>query len=132
MTDKQLVVLMYLSAKSKPVFLKTGVDSIDVMNVVLNKDYREFAEHYDTAVITARVRAPKDKTMVEGTVGVMSTFILAAIRNMQFLSLQELNSTIFERLEIFNHKLFQKKDGSRAVMFEDERAFLLPLTVKSI
>ena len=58
--------------------LKTGVDKHGRDEVTLNKTYRELAEHYGTAVVPARVRAPKDKTMVEGTVGVISTFILAS------------------------------------------------------
>ena len=57
-------------------------------NAVVGKDftYQELAEHYNTAIIPARVRAPKDKALVERTVGVISTFILAALRNQQFLS----------------------------------------------
>lgn len=39
----------------------------------------------------------------------------------------ELNEAIFERLETFNHKPFQKRDGSRASEFEAEKPFLLPL-----
>ncbi len=107
--------------------LKTGVDRCGRHEVTLNQNYRELAEHYGTAVIPARVRTPKDKAMVEGTVGVISTFILAAIRNEQFLSLPELNTTIRERLAAFNHKPFQKRDGSRASAFEEEKPFLLPL-----
>ena len=107
--------------------LKTGVDRHGRNEVALNQTYREFAEHYGTAVIPARIRTPKDKAMVEGTVGVISTFILAAIRNEQFLSVAELNTVIRERLETFNHKPFQKRDGSRASAFEEEKPFLLPL-----
>ncbi len=107
--------------------LKTGVDRHGRNEVILNQTYRELAEHYGTAVIPARVRTPKDKAMVEGTVGVISTFILAALRNNQFLSLLELNTAIRERLETFNHKPFQKRDGSRAAAFEEEKPFLLPL-----
>ena len=65
--------------------------------------------------------------MVEGTVGVISTFILAALRNRRFLSLAELNEAISEKLYEFNHKPFQKREGSRAIAFEEERAFLIPL-----
>lgn len=64
---------------------------------------------------------------VEGSVGVVSTWILAALRNRQFLSLRELNQAIREKLEDFNHKPFQKKAGSRASLFEEEKLFLLPL-----
>ena len=106
--------------------LKTGVVSHGRNEVTLNKAYNEMAEHYGTAILPCRVRAPKDKAMVEGTVGVISNYILGALRNRQFLSLAELNEAIFERLETFNHKPFQKKDGSRASMFEEEKPFLLP------
>jgi transposase len=85
------------------------------------------AEHYGTAVIPARVRRPKDKSSVEGTVGNISNFILAAVRNQCFLSLPELNAVIRERLFPFNDKPFQKKDGSRASLFEEEKEYLLPL-----
>ena len=107
--------------------LKTGVTKHTRQEVVLNKAYQELAEHYGTAILPTRVRAPKDKATVEGTVGNLSTFILAAIRNGQFFSLRELNEAIWERLKIFNHKPFQKKDGSRATWFLEEREFLLPL-----
>jgi len=60
-------------------------------------------------------------------VGIVSTYILAAIRNQRFFSLRELNDVVRERLHTFNHKPFQKKDGSRATMFAEERASLLPL-----
>jgi hypothetical protein len=61
------------------------------------------AEHYGTAIIPTRVRTPKDKATVEGTVGIISTWILAAIRNQRFFSLTELNDEIHERLHVFNH-----------------------------
>ncbi len=64
---------------------------------------------------------------MEGTVGIISTFILAALRNRQFLSLPELNEAIWERLEAFNNKPFQKKNGSRASLFAEEKPFLRPL-----
>ena len=107
--------------------LKTGVDKHGKNEIQLNKAYAELAEHYNTAIVPCRVRSPKDKAMVEGTVGVISTFILAALRNRRFLSLQELNEAIMERLEIFNNKPFQKRDGSRASAFAEERTFLIPL-----
>ena len=107
--------------------LKTGVDRHGRNEVKLNKAYSELAEHYNTAILPCRVRSPKDKAFVEGTVGVISTFILAALRNRRFLSLTELNEAISERLYEFNHKPFQKRDGSRAIAFEEEKAFLMPL-----
>lgn len=108
--------------------LRTGVDHSDWYTPKINKTYHEMAEHYDTAVIPARVRAPKDKPSAEGTVGVISTWITAAIRNEKFFSLAELNREIHRRLENFNRAPFQKKEGSRySVFLSDEKPFLTPL-----
>lgn len=85
--------------------LKTGVEKVSRHEPVINKTYQEMAEHYGTAVIPARVKSPKDKPTVEGAVGIISTWILAAIRNLQFLSLQELNEAIIEKL----HSRFKRK-----------------------
>jgi transposase len=107
--------------------LKTGVIKHTKTELVLNRSYQEMAEHYGTAIIPTRVYSPKDKAAVEGTVGIVSTFILAAIRNQKFFSLRELNEVIQERLYTLNHKPFQKKNGSRASLFAEERESLLPL-----
>jgi transposase len=108
--------------------LKTGVLKNTKTEVVLNRTYQEMAEHYGTAVLPARVRKPKDKPSVEGAVGVISTWIIAALRNWKFFTLQELNEAIGGRLEEFHKKPFQKKPGCRlSVFLEDEKLLLLPL-----
>lgn len=61
--------------------LKTGVERSSWYNSTINKTYHEMAEHYNTAVIPARVRKPKDKPSAEGTVGDISTWIIAALRH---------------------------------------------------
>jgi len=111
--------------------LKTGVDRVEWYTPVINKCYHEMAEHYGTAVIPARVRKPKDKPSVEGAVGVISTWIIAALRNWRCFSLRELNEAIAEKLEEFNRKPFQKKPGSRLSIFEEyEKPVLQPLPDK--
>lgn len=107
--------------------LKTGVQKHGKDEVVLNKSYQELAEHYGTAVLPARVRSSKVKAAVEDTVGIISTFILAALRNRQFMSLQELDEAIHERLEAFNYKPLQKREDSRASSFAEKKPFLRPL-----
>lgn len=113
--------------------LRTGVTKIDKYNgPVINKVYQEMAEHYDTVVIPARVRSPRDKGSVEGNVGVISTWILAALRNQQFFSIYELNLAIKEKLEEFNQKPFQKKEGCReSVFLNEEKITLTPLPSKA-
>jgi len=107
--------------------LKTGVIKNTRDGVVINKSYQEMAEHYQTVIIPTRVRAPKDKAAVENAVKNVTSFILAAIRDDRFFSLQELNGVLQERLRVFNNRAFQKKEGSRASVFADERGFLLAL-----
>ena len=100
----------------------------DKYESVLIKSYEELAQHYNTAIIPARVRAPKDKPSVEGNVGHVSTWITAALRNEQFFSLEELNQEIRKKLKKYNAASFQKKEGSRQKLFlEDEKPLLMPL-----
>lgn len=107
--------------------LKTGVTKPDTYDPVINKTYAEMAEYYNAAVLPARVRRPKDKPGVEGVVGNVSTWILAALRNEKFFSLGELNQAIKEKLNKFNHNPFQKKDGSRFSYYLEEKDMLIPL-----
>ena len=108
--------------------LKTGVDKASWYTPIINKTYHEMAEHYGTAVIPARVRKPKDKPNAEGAVGIISTWIIAALRNQKFFSLRELNAAIHDKLSEFNNKPFQKKPGSRlSVFLEEEKSALMSL-----
>ena len=108
--------------------LKTGVIKNTRTELILNRSYHEMAEHYGTAIIPARPVKPKDKPNAEGTVKVLETWILAALRNRKFFTFQELNKAIHKKLEEFNAKPFQKKQGSRLSAFlEEERDFLMPL-----
>ncbi len=107
--------------------LKTGVTKSDWYSPTIQKNYHEMAEHYDTVIVPARPLKPRDKPNVEGNVGHVTRGILAKIRHMTCFSLEELNDLLWEKLENFNHHAFQKKDGSRASWFEEERPLLLPL-----
>ena len=91
----------------------------------INTVYHEMAEHYGTAIIPARVRKPNDKPNAEGSVGNISTWIIAALRNEQFFTITELNRAIVTKLDEFNRRPFQKKEGSRYELFHNEELPLL-------
>jgi transposase len=110
--------------------LKTGVEKADWYSPVINKTYHEMAEHYGTAVIPTGIRKPREKASVERAVGILSTWIIAALRNRQFFSLWELNEAMWHKLADFNRKPFQKKPGNRESAFAEERPFLMPLPLK--
>lgn len=105
--------------------LKTGVTKHSSKELVLNPTYKEMAEHYKTIVMPARVRTPKDKASVEGTVGTISTWIIAALRNTHCFSIDELNREVAKKLEEFNHRSFTRKKGNRISAFEEEEKFAL-------
>lgn len=107
--------------------LKTGVTKANWYSPTIQKNYQEMAEHYDTVILPARPLKPQDKPNVEGNVGYVTRSILARIRHMTCFTLEELNDLLWEKLESFNLGAFQKKDGSRASWFEEEKPFLLPL-----
>ena len=93
----------------------------------VNRTYHEMAEHYNTAIIPARVRKPDDKPNAEGGVRNISTWIIAALRHEQFFSLAELNTAIRNRLNEFNQRKFQKKDTSRYLLYQEELPLLSAL-----
>jgi len=105
--------------------LKTGVTKHTSRELVLNPTYREMADHYSTIIMPSRVRSPKDKASVEGSVGVISTWIIAALRNTNCFSIEELNEELWKKLEEFNERPFTRKEGCRLSAFEEEEKFAL-------
>lgn len=109
--------------------LKTGVvKNSRHDDPVLNRSYSELAEHYQTALLPARILSPKDKAAVEGSVGALTSRIIAKLRDKRFFSLHELNLAIFHELKEFNARPFQKREGSRYTVYtEEELPFMKPL-----
>jgi len=107
---------------------KAGVKDACYYEPDLNPTYRDWAEHYGTVVIPARVRKPRDKAKVENGVLIVERWILAALRKRTFFGLAELNEAIRELLVKLNRRRFRKLDASRATLFEEmERPALKPL-----
>jgi transposase len=112
--------------------LKTGVKKACNYDPVINKTYLELAEHHGCAIVPARSRKPRDKSPAEGTVGNISTWIIAALRNQKFFSFREINLFIRNKLEYYSQKDYQKKEGSRkSVFLEFDLPALKPLPVKA-
>lgn len=107
---------------------KTGVTANTRYETVLNRSYLELSEHYGTAVVPARVRHPKDKSLAEGTVKFVSTWIIAALRDRKFFTVAEVQAAVAEKLEEMNDKAFQKRSGSRRTAYlNEEKDFMCPL-----
>lgn len=108
--------------------LKAGVTHASRYEPELNRTYQEFAQHYDVAVIPARVRKPKDKALVEVHVQIVERRILAPLRDRVFFSLSEANEAVWALLNTLNGQPFQKRPGSRRSEFETlDQPLLRPL-----
>ncbi len=105
--------------------LKTGVTKHTRKEIILNKTYAEMAEHYNTLIMPARVRSPKDKASVEGSVNHVTTWVIQALRNTTCFSLEELNEEIKKKQEELNNRPFQNRKGSRRSAFLEEEQFAL-------
>jgi len=107
---------------------KTAVTKPNYYDPMLNPAYLDLARHYGVAVVPARVKKPKDKSIVEGSVGWLETWLLEWLRGQRFFSFAELNREIVKRVKLLADRPFQERPGSRAKDFEEiDRPVLLPL-----
>lgn len=113
--------------------LKTGVTEHPKQGeIVLNETYAEFGAYYETAIMPAAVRKPRQKASVESAVGKISYAVIAPLRDKIYLTLEELKKDIRTELEAFNAEPFQKRDGSRLEVYQnEEKASLRPLPAVS-
>ena len=108
--------------------LKTGVSKNTRYETILNRSYQELAEHYDTAIVPARVKHPQDKSLAEGSVKNISIWIIAALRNQKFFSIEDVNQSVRVKLEELNNRPFKKREGSRhSAYLNEEKEFMKPL-----
>jgi transposase len=88
----------------------------------------QWAVYYNTNLVAARPRKPKDKPTVENNVYLSYLRIYARIRNEEFHSVFEINKRIRELLVVYNQTSFQKLSGSRYERFlQNEKSLLKPL-----
>ena len=86
------------------------------------------AEHYNTAIVPARVRKPQDKSHAEGSVRFAETWIIASLRNQKFFAMGEVKEAVFEKLKELNERPFKNRAGTRYSAFvNEEKAYLMPL-----
>ncbi len=100
--------------------LKSAVIKTDRYEPKLNKVLEDFANHYGTAIIPARSRKPKDKSLAETFVSHSYSHIYAPLRDREFHSIGEINEAFKEKLELYNQRRFQRSDNTRASLYESE------------
>ena len=103
---------------SVPDNTKTGVTKACRYDPDLNPTYQEFAMHYGMGVLPARPYKPRDKAKVESGVQLVQRWTVAALRHHRFYSVDEANQAVRPLLARLNARLFRKRDGSRASVFQ--------------
>lgn len=108
--------------------LKSAVVRSDRYEPDINRALDDFANHYQTAVLPARARKPKDKALVENQVKLIYSRVYARLRNRQFFSLFQLNNAIGEYILKHNQTRMQEKPWCREERFlAEEKKRLSPL-----
>jgi len=108
--------------------LKSGVSRAHRYALDVNPAYQDLALHYGVSVLPTRVASPRDKAVVESAVQQVERRVLAPLRDLQCFSLAGLNAAMRPLLEQLNRAPFQKREGSRQGLFEqEERATLRAL-----
>ena len=95
----------------------------------VNRTYAEMAAHYDTAILPARPRRPRDKAKVEAAVLIVERWLIGRLRHRCFYSLAELNTAIGQLLHQLNEVRPIRRLGvtRRALLEELDRPHLKPL-----
>jgi transposase len=95
----------------------------------VNRTYAEMAAHYDTAILPARPRRPRDKAKVEAAVLIIERWLFGRLRHRRFYSLAELNAAIRELVRLLNDKRLIRRLGvtRRALLEELDRPNLKSL-----
>jgi transposase len=97
--------------------LRSGVTVSCRYEPGIQRTYEEFAQHYNTVIIPARPKRPRDKPKAEVGVQVAQRWILARLRHERFFSLAALNARIRELLELLNAKVMRTYRASRRELF---------------
>jgi transposase len=98
--------------------LKSAVTRSCLYNPCLNEDFLDMANHYQCAVMPAKSRKPRYKSLVENHIRILYTRVYAELSSLTFFSLKDLNQAIWDCIEKHNCMTFQGKDYSRKQAFE--------------
>ena len=111
--------------------LKSAVTKSNRYEPTLNETFLDFAEHYGTTILPARVYKPRDKSLAEGAVRILYQRIYPVLRDKTFNKLKDLNEAIWKALEVHNNKKLTGRPTSRLQLYKEvEQQTLSPLPVE--
>lgn len=99
----------------------------------VNRTYGELAAHYDTAILPARPRRPRDKAKVEAAVRIAERWLLGKLRHKRFYSLGEVNAAVGDLLVWLNDEQIRRyqRRTRRQLFLEIDAPHLKPLPAQA-
>ena len=98
---------------------KVGVTKASKYDPELNPTYAELARHYEAVVLPARPYRPGGKAKVEAAVLIAERWILAALRNRIFYSIEDLRAAVADLVAKLNDRPMRRLKKSRRELFEE-------------
>ena len=102
--------------------LKSAVIKVNSYEPELQQTFEEFGNHYNTTILPARARKPRDKSKAEKAVQDVERWVLAPLRHVNFSSLDEIFAAMKPLMGVLNKKLMQEYGVSRDELFEKEES----------
>jgi transposase len=108
---------------------KTAIIKSCLYDPQVNRSYADMAAHYETAILPARPRRPRDKAKVEQAVLVVERWLLGRLRNRTFYSLSDVNAALGAFMQTLNEERPVRRLGKtrRQLLEEIDRPALKPL-----
>src|SRR6202046_1997359 len=96
---------------------------------LVNRPYAEMAAHYDTAILPARPRKPRDKAKVEQAVLIVERWLLGRLRRRIYHSLADVDAALSELMAQLNERQALRRLGvtRRQILQEAHRPALKAL-----
>lgn len=107
--------------------LRSAVSKGSKYSPVLNETFETFAEHYNTTIIPARPRQPREKSLVEGAVRLVYQRIYIELQGKVFLSLESLNEALIPLVANYNDYALRGEESRKEQFDTLERGSLLAL-----
>jgi len=98
--------------------LKSGVTKADRYEPELTRAFDEWAAHYGVTAMPTRAGKPRDKGKVEKAVQDVERWVLAPLRNVEFISVGAINNAMRSKLARLNSRRMQDYGCSRDELFE--------------
>jgi hypothetical protein len=112
---------------------KTAVIKACLYDPQVNRTYAEMAAHYQTAILPAQPRKPRDKAKVEQAVLIFERWLLGRLRHRTFYGLAEVNAAIADLMKHLNEERPIRRLGvtRRQLLEEIDRPALKSLPARS-